>query len=92
MFDSRKQPHEISFVEDTSEVQGFPIAMAAIKERVLKFTVMQYRTPKISEEEFHSYWTNKHAVLASTWLQWNGILGYTQVTYLGETSRKRSRC
>ncbi|KAG9240342.1 EthD domain-containing protein [Calycina marina] len=50
----------------------------ATKERVLKFTVMQHRNPNISEDEFHTYWTKKHAVLASIWLERNGILGYTQ--------------
>jgi hypothetical protein len=50
------------------------------KERVLKFTVMQHRNPNISEDEFNTYWTTKHAVAAATWLQRNGVLGYTQVS------------
>jgi len=53
----------------------------ATKERVLKFMVMQHRNPHISEEEFHKYWTKKHAIVASAWLQRNGILRYTQVSY-----------
>jgi len=52
----------------------------ATKERVLKFTVMQHRNPKISEAEFNTHWTENHAPIASAWLQRNGILGYTQVS------------
>jgi hypothetical protein len=61
------------------ENQVASLDMAA-KERVLKFTVMQNRNPNISEEEFNSYWTRKHAAVAAAWLQRNGILGYTQVS------------
>ena len=52
----------------------------AIKQRVLKFTVMQHRNLNISEEEFNTYWITKHAAVVATWLQRNGVLGYTQVS------------
>jgi hypothetical protein len=67
-----KTPHII-------ERQATPPDMAT-KERVLKFTGMQHWNPDISEEEFNTYWTTKHAVVAAAWLQKNGILGYTQVS------------
>ncbi|KAL2072670.1 hypothetical protein VTL71DRAFT_12013 [Oculimacula yallundae] len=50
----------------------------ATKERVLKLTIMQRRNPTLTEDEFHAHWTQKHAPLASAWLQRNGIIGYTQ--------------
>ena len=53
----------------------------ATREKLLKFTVMQHRNPTITEEEFNRYWTQKHSVIAATWLQRNGILGYRQVSH-----------
>ena len=40
---------------------------------------MQHRNLKIPNDEFSFHWTNKHAVIACSWLQRNGILGYIQV-------------
>ncbi|CUS13586.1 unnamed protein product [Tuber aestivum] len=50
----------------------------AKKEEVVKFTIQQYRNPAVTEEEFHKYWSEKHAVLASSWLVRHGILKYAQ--------------
>ena len=63
----------------------------ATKERLLKMTVMQHRNPKISEDEFNSHWTSKHAVIASGWLQRNGVLGYTQVHHICPSPDLRPR-
>jgi len=49
------------------------------KERVLKLTILQRRSSSFTEEEFHAYWTTKHAPLATKWFERNNILGYTQV-------------
>lgn len=49
------------------------------KERVLKFTIMQRRNANLTEEEFRTYWTTKHAPVASAWFARNNILGYRQV-------------
>ncbi|RPB01937.1 hypothetical protein L873DRAFT_564302 [Choiromyces venosus 120613-1] len=48
------------------------------KERAVKFIIQQYRNPSITEEEFHTYWSKKHAALASPWLVRHGILKYAQ--------------
>ncbi|KAG0130674.1 hypothetical protein HOY82DRAFT_561867 [Tuber indicum] len=49
-------------------------------KRVVKFTIQQYRIPTVTEEEFHKYWSEKHAAPASPWLVCHGILKYAQET------------
>lgn len=51
----------------------------ATKQRLLRLTLMQYKNPKISDEEFQKHWSEHHAPIASSWLARNGIVGYTQV-------------
>lgn len=57
----------------------------ATKEQVLKITILQHRNPSMTEDKFHTHWTEKHAPLASAWFARNNILGYRQVST--ETSR-----
>lgn len=51
----------------------------ATKQRLLRLTLMQYKNPKITDEEFQKHWSEHHAPIASAWLARNGIVGYTQV-------------
>ncbi|KAM6484625.1 EthD domain-containing protein [Trichoderma sp. SZMC 28011] len=50
----------------------------ATKQRLLRLTLMQYKNPKITDEEFQKHWSEHHAPIASAWLARNGIVGYTQ--------------
>jgi hypothetical protein len=48
-------------------------------KNLIRITVFANRNPKISEEEFHKHWAEKHAPLVSSWLQRHGVVKYTQV-------------
>ncbi|KAL6872026.1 EthD domain-containing protein [Trichoderma novae-zelandiae] len=50
----------------------------ATKERLLRLTLMQYKNPNLTDDQFQKHWTEHHAPLASSWLARNGIIGYTQ--------------
>lgn len=63
----------------------------ATKERILRITVLQYKSSKLTDDEFHKHWTQKHAPIASGWLARNGILGYTQVRPQSATKAYISR-
>jgi hypothetical protein len=54
----------------------------ATKQRLLRFTILTYRKPGLSEEEFHSHWTTTHVPLVQDWLARHGILKYTQVCHM----------
>jgi hypothetical protein len=49
-------------------------------ETLIRITVFANRNPKISEEEYHKHWAEKHAPLVSSWLQRHGVVKYTQVS------------
>lgn len=42
-------------------------------------TILAYKSPKLTEDEFHHHWSNVHAPLASAHLAKFGIVGYKQV-------------
>jgi hypothetical protein len=50
-------------------------------EDLFRITVFANRNPKLSEDEFHEHWVEKHAPLVSSWLQRHGIMKYTQVRH-----------
>lgn len=49
------------------------------KQRLLRVTLLAYRNPKLSEDEFHHHWSNVHAPKVSAHLAKFGILSYRQV-------------
>ncbi|KAG9201250.1 hypothetical protein G6514_005981 [Epicoccum nigrum] len=48
------------------------------RENLIRISVFANRNPSLSEEEFHTHWTEKHGPLVSSWLQKHGIIRYTQ--------------
>lgn len=38
------------------------------------------RKSGLSEEEFHSYWTEKHPEVVNEWLAKHGVVSYVQVS------------
>jgi hypothetical protein len=51
-------------------------------ENLIRISVFANRNPSLSEEQFHTHWTEKHGPLVSSWLQKYGIIRYTQVLRL----------
>lgn len=49
------------------------------QERLLRFTILCYRNPTMTEDEFHKHWTTRHGPLVKEWLARHGVLKYTQV-------------
>ncbi|KAF2095936.1 hypothetical protein NA57DRAFT_78710 [Rhizodiscina lignyota] len=47
-------------------------------QSVIRLSMYFKRNPKLSEEEFHKYWTEDHAPLVSEWLAGHGVLRYVQ--------------
>jgi len=50
------------------------------KRRLLRMTVSHYRQPNVSEEEFHRWVTENHAVAAAKVHAKNGIEGFSVVS------------
>lgn len=50
------------------------------KRRLLRMTVAHYRQPHVSEEEFHRWVTERHAVPAARLHAKNGIEGFSIVS------------
>lgn len=48
------------------------------KQRLLRVTLLAYRNPNLTEEQFHHHWTNIHAPKVSAHLAKFGILSYKQ--------------
>lgn len=44
-----------------------------------KVTLLCYRKPGMSEEDFHHHWTKIHSAKVSDFLRSHGVVGYTQV-------------
>lgn len=55
---------------------------------LLKLTMFIKRKPGLSEEEFHSYWTEKHPAVVNEWLAKHGVVSYVQVR--NATARARA--
>lgn len=49
------------------------------KERLLRLTMLCYRNPTMSEEEYHHHWTYDHTPLVRDWLAKYGVVRYSQV-------------
>ncbi|PTB40105.1 uncharacterized protein TrAFT101_004855 [Trichoderma asperellum] len=45
---------------------------------LFKLTMFIKRKPGLSEEEFHSYWTEKHPAVVNEWLAKHGVVTYVQ--------------
>lgn len=45
-----------------------------------KLTMFIKRKPGLSEEEFHSYWTEKHPAVVNEWLTKHGVVKYVQAS------------
>ncbi|KAH8811069.1 EthD domain-containing protein [Xylogone sp. PMI_703] len=50
----------------------------ATKQKLLRLSILQRKSSKLTDAEFHKHWTEHHAPIASSWLARNGIVGYTQ--------------
>ena len=48
------------------------------KQKLVRVTLLAYRNPKLTEDEFHEHWTNVHAPKVSAHLAKFGILSYRQ--------------
>ena len=48
-------------------------------ELLVRVTVSINRKKGTTEEQFHSYWANRHGPLVSDWLLRSGIVKYVQV-------------
>lgn len=48
------------------------------RQRLLRVTLLAYRNPNLTEEQFHYHWTNIHAPKVSAHLAKFGILSYKQ--------------
>lgn len=48
------------------------------KQRLLRVTLLAYRNPELTEEQFHYHWTNIHAPKVSAHLAKFGIISYKQ--------------
>lgn len=55
-----------------------PRNQEANPSRLLRVTLLAYRNPNFTEEEFHHHWTNVHAAKASAHLAKFGIVSYRQ--------------
>lgn len=53
--------------------------MASENQRLVKVTLFVHRNKKMSEGEFHEYWTTKHPKVVEEWLKRYGVLRYVQV-------------
>lgn len=51
----------------------------SIKKRLLRMSVAHYKQPHVSDEEFHRWVTQKHAVPAARLHAKNGIEGFNIV-------------
>lgn len=49
-------------------------------EGLFKLTFLLKRKPGLSEEEFHSFWTEKHPAVVNEWLAKHGVVNYVQVS------------
>lgn len=47
---------------------------------LFRLTMFIKRKSGLSEEEFHSYWTEKHPEVVNEWLAKHGVVSYVQVS------------
>ncbi|KAJ5103178.1 hypothetical protein N7532_003707 [Penicillium argentinense] len=47
-------------------------------KKLVRVTVVLYRNPALTEDEFHRYWSEVHGPLVRGWLARHGIVKYTQ--------------